>query len=281
MREIKSSDVTDTVARLAIEANTKLGEDVVAAIRKAREVETSPMGREVLGELLENVDIAADSGMALCQDCGLAVLFLEIGQDVHVVGGGLQEAINEGVRRGYKDGYLRKSAVTPPFSARKNTGDNTPAVVHSEIVPGDKLKITFLPKGGGSENMSALGMLKPADGRQGVINFVVGVVDKAGSNPCPPVVVGVGIGGSSDYVMALAKKSLLRPLKQPNPDPELAALERDILERVNKLGIGPMGYGGLTTALGVHVESAPCHIASMPVGVNIQCHSARWKTAVL
>jgi fumarate hydratase subunit alpha len=281
MREIKSSDITDTVARLAIEANTKLGEDVVATIRRAREVETSPMGREVLDQLLENVDIAADSGMALCQDCGLAILFLEIGQDVHIVGGGLQEAINEGVRRAYKDGFLRKSAVTPPFSARKNTGDNTPAIIHSEIVPGDRLKMSFMPKGGGSENMSALGMLTPAAGRQGVINFVVGVVERAGSNPCPPVVVGVGVGGSADYVMKLAKKSLLRPLNQPNPDPELAALEREIFERVNKLGIGPMGYGGLTTALAVHVESAPCHIASMPVGVNIQCHSARWKTAVL
>jgi fumarate hydratase subunit alpha len=281
MREIKSSDITDTVARLAIEANTKLGEDVVATIRRAREVETSPMGREVLDQLLENVDIAADSGMALCQDCGLAVLFLEIGQDVHIVGGGLPEAINEGVRRAYKDGFLRKSAVTPPFSARKNTGDNTPAIIHSEIVPGDRLKMSFMPKGGGSENMSALGMLTPAAGRQGVINFVVGVVERAGSNPCPPVVVGVGVGGSADYVMKLAKKSLLRPLNQPNPDPELAGLEREIFERVNKLGIGPMGYGGLTTALAVHVESAPCHIASMPVGVNIQCHSARWKTAVL
>lgn len=281
MREINCGEVTATVARLAIEANTKLGEDVIAAIRRAREAETSPMGREVLGELLENAEIAADCGMALCQDCGLVVVFLELGQEVHLTGGELREAIDEGVRRGYRDGYLRKSAVAPPYSARKNTGDNTPAIVHTEVVPGDRLKITLMPKGGGSENMSALGMLTPAAGRQGVIDFVVGVVERAGSNPCPPVVVGVGIGGTADYALKLAKKALLRPLDSPNPDPELAELEREILERVNRLGIGPMGYGGLTTALGVLAESAPCHIASMPVGVNIQCHSARWKTATL
>jgi fumarate hydratase subunit alpha len=281
MREINCSEITDTVARLAIEANIILGEDVVAALRQAREVEPSPMGQEVLDQLLENVRIAAEDQFPLCQDCGLTVVFVETGQDLHITGGDLTEAINEGVRRGYRDGYLRKSVVTHPFSSRVNTKDNTPAVIHCDIVPGDQLKITVLPKGGGSENMSALGMLTPADGRQGVIDFVTGMVDKAGSNPCPPLVIGVGVGGSADYVMVLAKKALLRPLNQPNPDPEVAALEKDILTSVNGLGIGPMGYGGLTTALAVHVESAPCHIASMPVGVNIQCHSARWKSATL
>ena len=281
MREITAQEITDTVARLCVEANYYLPEDVLASLQAAREAEPSPMGKEVLDRILENADIARREQMPLCQDTGLTVIFLEIGQEVHIVGGGLVEAINEGVRTGYIEGYLRKSVVAHPFSKRINTRDNTPAVIHTEIVPGDTLKITVAPKGGGSENMSFLGMLKPADGRQGVIDFVVNSVDKAGANPCPPIIVGVGVGGTIDQTTRIAKKALLRQVDEAHPDPEVAALEADILERVNRLGIGPQGFGGRTTALAVHVETFPCHIASMPVVVNIQCHSARHKEAVL
>jgi len=281
MREITVQEITDTVARLCVEANYYLPEDVLASLQAAREAEPSPVGKEVLDRILENAEIARREQMPLCQDTGLTVVFLEIGQEVHIVGGGLVEAINEGVRRGYLEGYLRKSVVAHPFSKRINTSDNTPAVIHPEIVPGDMLKITVAPKGGGSENMSFLGMLKPADGRQGVIDFVVNSVDKAGANPCPPIIVGVGVGGTIDQTTRIAKKSLLRQVDEAHPDPEVAALEADILERVNRLGIGPQGFGGHTTALAVHVETFPCHIASMPVVVNIQCHSARHKEAVL
>jgi len=269
------------VANLCIESNYYLGEDVLAALRRYREAEVSPVGREVLDQILENAEIARDEQMPLCQDCGLTVVFLELGQEVHIVGGALNEAVAEGVRQGYKDGYLRKSMVDQPFSARINTKDNTPPVIHTTIVPGDELKITVAPKGGGSENMSQLAMLKPADGRQGVANFVVESVRRAGANPCPPIIVGVGVGGSAEKTMWLAKHALLREVGEPHPDPEVAALEADILERVNRIGIGPQGFGGLTTALAVHVETFPCHIASMPVAVNIQCHSARHKEAVL
>jgi len=281
MREINVQQITDTVARLCMEANYYLPEDVLASLQAAREAEPSPVGKEVLDRILENAEIARREQMPLCQDTGLTVIFLEIGQEVHIVGGGLVEAINEGVRTGYIEGYLRKSVVAHPFSKRINTRDNTPAVIHTEIVPGDPLKITVAPKGGGSENMSFLGMLKPADGRQGVIDFVVNSVDKAGANPCPPIIVGVGVGGTIDQTTRIAKKALLRQVNEAHPDPEVAALEADILERVNRLGIGPQGFGGRTTALAVHVETFPCHIASMPVVVNIQCHSARHKEAVL
>jgi len=281
MRQISVQEITDTVARLCIEANYYLPKDVEDSLRAAREAEPSPVGREVLDCILENAEIARQEQMPLCQDTGLTVVFLEVGQEVHIVGGSLVEAINEGVRRGYTEGYLRKSVVDYPFSKRINTRDNTPAVIHTDIVPGDRLKITVVPKGGGSENMSFLGMLKPADGRQGVIDFVVNAVDKAGANPCPPIIVGVGIGGTIDQTTLLAKKALLRRVGEPHPDPEVAALESDILERVNRLGIGPQGFGGRTTALAVHVETFPCHIASLPVVVNIQCHSARHKEAVL
>lgn len=281
MREIQASQITETVARLAIEANHYLGEDVVAALQNARAIEESPVGREVLDQLLKNIEIAREGVFPLCQDTGTTVVVVELGQDVHVVGGNLYEAIHAGVRKGYTEGYLRKSVVGRPFSARTNTKDNTPAMIHTDIVLGDKVKITVMPKGGGCENMSALGMLKPADGRKGVLDFVVGVIDKAGSNPCPPTIVGVGIGGSADQAMWLAKKALLRPLGEPNPDEETAALEKDLLKRINNLGIGPMGLGGRITSLAVHVLTAPCHIASMPVGVNVQCHSARYKEAVL
>ncbi|MDH7484678.1 MAG: fumarate hydratase [Anaerolineae bacterium] len=281
MREITVQEITDTVARLCMEANTILPEDVLASLRAAREAEPSPVGREVLDQILENADIARQEQMPLCQDTGLTVVFLEVGQDVHIVGGSLVEAINEGVRRGYTEGYLRKSVVDYPFSRRINTRDNTPAVIHTDIVPGDRLKITVVPKGGGSENMSFLGMLTPALGRQGVIDFVVNAVDEAGANPCPPIIVGVGVGGTIDQTTLLAKKALLRKVGEPHPDAEVAALEAEILERVNRLGIGPQGFGGRTTALAVHVETYPCHIASLPVVVNIQCHSARHKEAVL
>ncbi|HSJ55340.1 MAG TPA: fumarate hydratase [Anaerolineae bacterium] len=281
MKEIHASQIAETVTRLCIESNYYLGEDVLAALDKYREAEVSPVGREVLDQILENARIAREQQMPLCQDCGLTVVFLELGQEVHVVGGGLNDAIFEGVRRGYKDGYLRKSMVTQPFSARINTKDNTPPVIHTDIVPGDALRIIVAPKGGGSENMSQLAMLKPADGRAGVINFVVEAVRRAGANPCPPIIVGVGVGGSAEKCVWLAKHSLLRRLGEPNPDPELAELEAEILERVNRIGIGPQGFGGLTTALAVHVETFPCHIASLPAAVNIQCHSARHKEAVL
>jgi len=281
VREIRCEEITETVARLCIESNYYLGDDVLKILRQAREAEVSPVGREVLDQILENSDVAREEEMPLCQDTGLMVVFLEVGQDAHVVGGDLYEAIHEGVRRGYEEGYLRKSVVDKPYSARINTRDNTPAVIHTQIVAGDRLKITVVPKGGGSENMSALAMLKPADGRQGVVDFVVETVRKAGANPCPPTIVGVGVGGTVEKTMWLAKHSLLREVGQPNPDPEVAELERDILERVNKLGIGPQGLGGSTTSLAVHVETHPCHIASLPVAVNIQCHSARHKQAVL
>jgi len=280
-REIDCIEIADTVSRLCVEANYYLGEDVMAALRRALEIEESPVGRTILGQLVRNAEIAREEGIPLCQDTGLTVVFVELGQDVHVVGGSLNAAIQEGVRRGYQEGYLRKSMVKRPFSARVNTGDNTPAVIHSEIVPGDQLRIVVMPKGGGSENMSALGMLKPADGREGVIRFVVETVERAGANPCPPTIVGVGVGGSAEMAMLLAKRSLLREVGQPSPDAEVAALEQDILTRVNRLGIGPQGLGGRVTCLAVHVDVFPCHIASLPVAVNIQCHSARHKEAVL
>jgi fumarate hydratase subunit alpha len=281
MREIKAKDITETVARLSKEANYYLGEDVVAALKKAREQEESPAGRQILDQILENAGIAAKEQMPLCQDCGLAVVFVEIGQDAHITGGDLVQAINEGVRKGYAEGYLRKSAVKQPFSARVNTKDNTPAIIHTEIVSGDKLKITIAPKGGGSENMSRFTVLKPAQGRQGVVDFVVNAVDEAGSNPCPPTIVGVGIGGTAEKAMIMAKRALLREVGKPSPDPEVAELEKELLQRINSTGVGPGGIGGRITSLAVHVETFPAHIASLPVAVNIQCHSARHKEAVL
>jgi fumarate hydratase subunit alpha len=281
MREIKAKDITETVARLSKEANFYLGEDVIAALKKAREQEESPAGRQILDQILENAGIAAKEQMPLCQDCGLAVVFVEMGQDAHITGGELVQAINEGVRKGYAEGYLRKSAVKQPFSARVNTKDNTPAIIHTEIVPGDKLKITIAPKGGGSENMSRFTVLKPAQGRQGVVDFVVNAVDEAGSNPCPPTIVGVGIGGTAEKAMIMAKRALLREVGKPSTDPEVAELEKELLQRINSTGVGPGGVGGRITSLAVHVEAFPAHIASLPVAVNIQCHSARHKEAVL
>jgi fumarate hydratase subunit alpha len=281
MRNIEADIITEAVSKLFKQANYELGEDVLAAIRKARQDEESPLGREVIDRILENAGIAASEKVALCQDCGVALVFLELGQDACIVGGDLYEAINEGVRRAYHEGYLRKSMVSHPFSTRTNTGNNTPAVIHTDIVPGDKLRITVMPKGAGAENMTRLGMLLPAAGRQGVVDFVVSAVDEAWSSPCPPVIIGVGIGGTAEKTLMLAKQALLREVGKPNPDAEIADLEKEILQKVNNLGIGPMGYGGRMTALAVHVESFPAHIGSLPVAVSFQCHSARHKEAIL
>jgi fumarate hydratase subunit alpha len=281
MRELHASAVTEAVARLCVAANYDLGQDVERALERAAGSEQSPVGRGVLQQILENARIARDDEMPICQDCGLAIVYLDLGQDLHIAGGDLYAAVHEGVGRGYREGYLRKSSVRQPFSGRVNTGDNTPAIIHTRIVPGDGLHITVAPKGGGSENMSRLSMLTPAAGRKGVVDFVVKAVDEAGANPCPPIVVGVGIGGTFERVAYLAKHALLREVGTANPDAELDELERELLERVNRLGIGPQGFGGRMTALAVHVEAEPCHIASMPVAVNIQCHAARHKEAVL
>jgi fumarate hydratase subunit alpha len=281
MRELQASTVTEAVARLCMAANYDLGSDVEQALERAVQREESEGGRVILQQILENARIARTDEVAICQDCGLAVVFLDLGQEVHVVGGDLYEAVDEGVRRGYKDGYLRKSSARQPFSARVNTGDNTPAIIHTRIVPGEQLHITVAPKGGGSENMSRVAMLTPAAGRKGVADFVVKTVDEAGANPCPPIIVGVGVGGTFERVTYLAKHALLREIGTPNPDPELDELEHELLERINKLGIGPQGFGGRVTALAVHIEAAPCHIASMPAAVNIQCHAARHKEIIL
>jgi fumarate hydratase subunit alpha len=281
MREIKAEEITKTVADLFKEANYYLTEDVLEAINRAFQSEESPVAKEILKQIIENAAIASKEQIPLCQDCGVAVIFLELGQDAHVVGGDLDTAINEGVKQAYDEGYLRKSMVNKPFSSRINTKDNTPAVIYTDIVPGDKLKITVVPKGGGAENMSRLGMLKPAAGRQGIVDLVVKSVDEAGANPCPPVIVGVGIGGTAEKALLLAKKALLRKVGEPNPDPEVAELEKELLEKINALGIGPMGYGGRTTALAVHVEVFPAHLASMPVAVNLNCHSSRHKEAII
>src|SRR4030042_2860335 len=281
MREIQASDITDTASRLFQHACHHLPEDVLAALKQAREKEKSPVARDVLARILENCDLAPKEQIPLCQDTGAAVVMLELGQEVHIVGGDLYAAINAGVRQGYDKGYLRKSIVRQPCFARVNTKDNTPAMIHTEIVPGDRLKISVLPKGGGSDNCSGLTVLTPAKGRQGVIDFVVNLVDEVGSNPCPPVIIGVGIGGTTDMTMFIAKKALLRKVGEPSPDPEVADLEREILQRVNNWGIGAMGYGGTVTALAVHVEAFPCHIASMPVAVNMQCWCDRHEEAVL
>ena len=281
MREINAADITQNVARMFEHSCHYLPEDVLAVLRDARSNEQSPVCREVLDKILENVVVADKEQIPLCQDTGLSVIWLELGQEVHITGGNLCAAVNEGVCQGYGNGYLRKSVVTQPYSARVNTKDNTPADIWTDIVPGDKLKITVMPKGGGSENMSRLTVITPAAGRQGIIDFVVNRVDEAGGNPCPPVIVGVGIGGTTEKTMMLAKKALLRKVGEPSPDPENADLEKEILTRVNNLGIGAMGYGGTVTALAVHVETFPCHIASLPVAVNLQCWCDRHEEAIL
>jgi fumarate hydratase subunit alpha len=280
MREIQASDITETVSRLCKEANFMLGEDVYAAIESGIAREESPIGREILGELLENAQIARTERVPMCQDTGFAVVFLEIGQDVHIAGGYLEDAVNAGVAQGYDEGFLRKSIVRHPLD-RVNTGDNTPAVIHTRVVPGEKIRIVVAPKGGGSENMSAVRMLKPSDGMDGVADFVLETVKKAGPNPCPPIIVGVGMGGTMEIAAFLAKKSLLREVGSRNRNPEDAELESKLLHMINKTGIGPAGLGGRVTALAVNIEAYPCHIASLPVAVNIQCHAARHREAVL
>jgi len=279
MREIEVEKVTQGVKQAAIAANYEASADLLRALARGSAAEESESGREIFRQLLENASIAREDRVPMCQDCGLAVVFVELGQDVHLVGGSFETAINEGIRQGYGEGYLRKSLCHP--LTRANTGDNTPAVIHTEIVPGDRLKLTVVPKGGGSENMSRVHMLKPAEGWAGVKEKVVGTVREAGPNPCPPIIVGVGIGGSFEQAAYLSKKSLLRELGLPNADPELARMEEELLLAVNDLGIGPQGLGGRITALAVNLLMQPCHIASLPVAVNIQCHASRHLEVVL
>ncbi len=277
MREISAEAVADTVARLCVQANTCLPRDVKDGIAAARAAEDWPPAREILDRIMENGEIGG--GFPICQDTGMACVFLEVGQELHIAGD-LAQAVDEGVRRGYAQGYLRKSVVSDPLE-RVNSGDNTPAMLYTDLVPGDRLAITVAPKGFGSENMSRIAMLKPSDGVEGVKDFIVDTVEQAGPNPCPPIVVGVGLGGTFDKCALLAKKALLRELGAPSPLPFYADLERELLDRINALGIGPQGFGGRTTALAVHIETLPTHIAGLPCAVNINCHVARHATEVL
>jgi len=279
-KEIPYQKVVDTVAKLCIDANCLIGDDVINSFKSGLNLEESVTGKDILNQLVENAEIAKNEMIPACQDTGFAVVFLEVGSGVKISGGELFNAINAGVAKGYTEGYLRKSIVSDPLR-RKNTGDNTPAVIHTEIVPGDNLKITVAPKGGGSENMSEVKMLTPAAGAEGIKNFVVDRVMRSKANPCPPIVVGVGIGGTFEKVAYLAKKALLRDIGTIHPDPFYAEMEKDLMERINKTGIGPQGFGGRVTALAVFIETYPCHIASLPAAVNINCHAARHKTALL
>jgi fumarate hydratase subunit alpha len=274
MKEIHVSQITDAIKKLCIDANYYITSDMKNVIGKAREEETWPIAQDILDKIIFNSEIAAKEEMPICQDTGMACVFVDLGQDVHIVGGSLEEAINEGVRRGYEEGYLRKSVVKDPID-RVNTKDNTPAVINYNVVPGDKLKLVVAPKGFGSENMSALKMLKPADGIEGVKDFILETVKKAGPNPCPPIVIGVGIGGTFDKVAGLAKRALIRSVEERNKNPYYEALELELLEKINKLGIGPQGFGGKTTALAVNIETYPTHIAGLPVAVNVNCHATR------
>ena len=280
MREIAASQITDVVERLCIEACQYLPEDVKTAIRQCRKEEDWAIAQGVLDNIIENFEIAEREQVPICQDTGMACVFLEIGQDVHITGGGLREAVDEGVRRGYENGYLRKSVVKDPVR-RGNTGDNTPAMLYTEIVPGEQIRVTVAPKGFGSENMSAVRMFKPSAGIEGIKDFILETVEAAGPNPCPPIVIGVGIGGTFDKAALLAKKALLRDLGSKNPDPYYAELEEEMLEKVNCLGIGPQGFGGRATAIGLSIGTLPTHIAGMPCAININCHVTRHKTEVI
>jgi fumarate hydratase subunit alpha len=280
MREINSNQIQQAVKELFIEANYFLSSDVLERLKKYEQIEVSEIGKEMLCKVIENAELAANEQVAICQDTGMCVLFIEVGQEVHITGGTITEAVNEGVRQAYRDGYLRKSVVADPLN-RKNTGDNTPAIIHYDNVPGENIKIHVMPKGAGSENMSAIKMLKPSDGVEGVINFVLDTVQKAGANPCPPIIVGIGIGGTMEKAAILSKKSLLRSLDKKNSNQYYAELEDLLLTKINNLGIGPQGLGGITTALGVRIESYPTHIACLPVAVNITCHAARHKEIIL
>lgn len=279
LREVSCATITETVKKLFIEANTELGEDVLTAIERACRLEDAGLGRHALEQISENARIAREEAAALCQDTGLAVVFVDLGQDVHIVGGDFGDAVQEGVRQAYGEGFFRKSLCDP--LTRKNTGDNTPAVIHTEIVPGDRIRVRVMAKGGGSENMSGVHLLLPTAGPEGIIKVVVDSIGKAGPNPCPPTIIGVGIGGTIERASLLAKKALLRPVGEKSAEPRLAEMEEEILAQANRLGIGPQGYGGKTTALAAHVEMEPCHIASLPVAVNIQCHAARHKTTTI
>lgn len=280
MREIDVKQITDVVEKLCIEANEHLPEDVKCAIKTARKEEDGEIAKGILDNIIENYEIADCENVPICQDTGMAVVFMEIGQDVHITGGDLTECVNEGVRQGYTDGYLRKSVVKDPIR-RGNTGDNTPAILYTEIVPGEQIKITVGPKGFGSENMSRIMMFKPSAGLEGIKDFIIETVKFAGPNPCPPMVVGVGIGGTFDRCALLAKKALMRPLGSSNKDPFYADLEKELLLKINSLGIGPQGLGGRTTAIGLNIETFPTHIAGMPCAVNINCHVTRHKTEVI
>lgn len=280
MREVSAKTITEAVAKLCQEANYYLGEDVIKSLEESISKEESPLGKSVLQQLLENARIAREEAVPICQDTGSAVVFVEVGQEVHIVDGLLREAIDAGVAKGYTEGYLRASMLSHPLN-RKNTGNNTPAIIYTELIPGDHIKITVVPKGGGSENMSSLKMLKPSDGVEGVKNFVVEAVKQAGSNPCPPIVVGVGIGGTFEQVALIAKKALLRPIFEHSSNPDNAKLEQELLESINNTGIGPQGLGGRITALWVNVETFPAHIASLPVAININCHACRHKEIIL
>ena len=279
MRKVKDNIISEALQEMVQEANFYLGEDLLEALKKAEKREESPVSKNILKQLQRNAEIAARKKVPVCQDTGYVVVFLEIGREVFIEGD-VYTAINRGVRKGYKEGYLRNSIVRDPFD-RKNTGDNTPAVIYTEITSGDRIKITVLPKGGGSENMSRVKMLKPADGREGVKEFIVETVKKAGANPCPPLVVGVGIGGTFDKAALLSKKALARNIGSENEDPELAKLEDKWLAEVNKTGVGPQGLGGMITALDLNIETYPCHIASLPVAVNLNCHAARHKERII
>ncbi len=281
VRDVHVDDITKKVAELCEQAAHVLPDDVVAGLQKAERSERSPLAKQVLIELLENVDISKREMIPLCQDTGTTVVLVEIGQDVHIVGGSLRDAINAGVGKGYTEGYLRASIVDHPFSTRVNTKDNTPAVIHTEIVPGDGLHLTVVPKGGGCENMTKFQIMLPGRGKEGITEFVLRTIEESGGNPCPPLVVGVGVGGSSEYAMFLAKKAITRRVGEPSADDETAQFERELLEKVNALGVGPQAVGGTNTAMAVNIETYPTHITSLPVAVNLQCHSARSKHADL
>lgn len=281
MREINVKKITETVKRLCVEANTAANKDLKDKLSESLKNEKSPAGRAVLNQLLKNLYIAETEKVPICQDTGFAVVFLEIGIDVVLKGGLLNDAVNEGVREGYTGGYLRKSIIKDPITRPVNTGDNTPAIIHTEIVSGDRVKITLLPKGGGSENMSRIKMLKPADGTAGIKDFIMETVDMGGGNACPPLIIGAGVGGTFDYAAFLAKKAILRRIGERNPDPAIAEYEKEWLEEINRLGIGPGGLGGTVTALDLFIEVFPRHIATLPVAVNIQCNAARVKSSIL
>ena len=281
MNKVKSIQIKDKVKELFLKANYHIKQDLMKLLQQAQRKENSPIGKYVLQMIIENNKIASKEEVPICQDTGLAVVFVEVGQEIHLIDGDFIEAINQGVKEAYKEGYLRKSVVDDPVFERKNTKNNTPAIIYTDIVPGDKIKLLVMPKGFGSENMSAIAMLKPADGEKGIVDFVVETVKKAGPNPCPPTIIGVGIGGTIDKAMVIAKKAIVRKINQPNKNPKYVALEKEILTKINNLGIGPAGLGGNITSLAVHIDYLPTHIAGMPVAVNVCCHAARHAEGII